>query len=58
MTDVEQDLLKIDLNLQDVYDIVLGLPIHPLKKSQLLGTITEISRDIEEAVELSVFDYP
>jgi hypothetical protein len=54
---IDSDIQTIDEKLDDIEEIVAGLPIRPGQKRIILKMIYDLYSEIEGAVELSAVDY-
>jgi hypothetical protein len=54
---IGQDLPAIDMMLDEIEEIVAGLPIRPGQKRVITQMIYDLYEEIEGAVELSAVDY-
>ncbi len=54
---VEQDIQAIDSKLDEIEEILAGLPIRPGQKRVIVDKIYDLYSEIEGAVELSAVDY-
>lgn len=54
---VEQDIQAIDTKLDEIEEILVGLPIRPGQKRVIVDKIYDLYSEIEGAVELSAVDY-
>jgi hypothetical protein len=54
---VEQDIQAIDSKLDEIEEILSGLPIRPGQKRVIVDKIYDLYSEIEGAVELSAVDY-
>jgi hypothetical protein len=54
---IGQDLPAIDMMLDEIQEIVAGLPIRPGQKRVITQMIYDLYTEIEGAVELSAVDY-
>ena len=52
-----QDLPAIDMMLDEIQEIVAGLPIRPGQKRVIIQMIYDLYTEIEGAGELSAVDY-
>jgi hypothetical protein len=55
--EVDQAVQDIDMKLDDIEEIVAGLPIRPGQKKVIVQKIYDLYTEIEGAVELSAVDY-
>lgn len=54
---VDQDIQTIDAKLDEIEELLLGLPIRPGHKRVIQDKIYELFSEIETAVEVSAVDY-
>jgi hypothetical protein len=54
---VEQDIQAIDTKLDEIEELLAGLPIRPGQKRVIVQKIYDLYSEIEGAVELSAVDY-
>ena len=54
---IEQDIQLIDNKLDDIEELVAGLPIRAGQKRIIVQKIYDLYSEIEGAVELSAVDY-
>ena len=54
---VDADLQEIDNKLDEIEELLLGLPIRPGQKRIIQSMIYDLYSEIEGAVELSAVDY-
>ena len=54
---VDQDIQAIDTKLDEIEELLLGLPIRPGQKRIIQSMIYDLYSEIEGAVELSAVDY-
>jgi hypothetical protein len=57
MSEIDIDIQTIDEKLDDIEEIVAGLPIRPGQKKIIVQMIYDLYSEIEGAVELSSVDY-
>jgi hypothetical protein len=57
MSEIDIDIQTIDEKLDDIEEIVAGLPIRPGQKKIIVQKIYDLYSEIEGAVELSSVDY-
>jgi hypothetical protein len=57
MSEVDLTIQEIDRKLDEVEELLVGLPIRPGQKRIIVRKIYEIYDEIEGAVELSAVDY-
>ena len=55
---IDQDIQAIDDKLDEIEELLLGLPIRPGQKRVIQNKIYELYTEIELAVEVSAVDYP
>jgi hypothetical protein len=55
--EVDQDIQDIDSKLDEIEELVAGLPIRPGQKKIIVQKIYDLYSEIEGAVELSSVDY-
>jgi hypothetical protein len=55
--EVDIDIQTIDEKLDEIEEIVAGLPIRPGQKKIIVQKIYDLYSEIEGAVELSAVDY-
>jgi hypothetical protein len=55
--EVDQDIQDIDSKLDEIEELVAGLPIRPGQKKIIVQKIYDLYEEIEGAVELSAVDY-
>jgi hypothetical protein len=55
--EVDQDIQDIDAKLDEIEEIVAGLPIRPGQKRIIVQKIYDLYTEIEGAVELSAVDF-
>jgi methyl coenzyme M reductase subunit C-like uncharacterized protein (methanogenesis marker protein 7) len=55
--EVDESVQEIDNKLDDIEEIVAGLPIRPGQKKVIVKMIYDLYTEIEGAVELSAVDY-
>jgi hypothetical protein len=55
--EVDESVQEIDNKLDDIEEIVAGLPIRPGQKRVITQMIYDLYTEIEGAVELSAVDY-
>jgi len=56
-SEVDIDIQTIDAKLDEIEEIVAGLPIRPGQKRVIVQKIYDLYTEIEGAVELSAVDY-
>ncbi len=54
---VDEDIQAIDTRLDEIEELVIGLPIRPGQKRVITQMIYDLYSEIEGAVELSAVDY-
>jgi hypothetical protein len=54
---VDEDIQAIDTKLDEIEELVIGLPIRPGQKRVITQMIYDLYSEIEGAVELSAVDY-
>jgi hypothetical protein len=54
---VDADIQTIDTKLDEIEELLLGLPIRPGQKRIIQSKIYDLYSEIEGAVELSAVDY-
>ena len=54
---VDQDIQAIDEKIDEIEDLLIGLPIRPGQKKVITLKLYELFSEIESAVELSSVDY-
>jgi hypothetical protein len=54
---VDNDIQAIDTKLDEIEELVIGLPIRPGQKRVITQKIYDLYSEIEGAVELSAVDY-
>ena len=54
---VDADIQEIDNKLDEIEELLLGLPIRPGQKRIIQSMIYDLYSEIEGAVELSAVDY-
>jgi hypothetical protein len=55
--EVDQTIQDIDVKLDEIEDLLIGLPIRPGQKKVIMQKIYDLYSEIEGAVELSAVDY-
>jgi hypothetical protein len=55
--EVDQAIQDIDAKLDEVEELLVGLPIRPGQKKIIVQKIYDLYSEIEGAVELSAVDY-
>ena len=54
---IEQDIQAIDTKLDEIEELLAGLPIRPGQKRVIVQKIYDLYSEIESAVEVSAVDY-
>jgi hypothetical protein len=54
---IEQDIQAIDTKLDEIEELLLGLPIRPGHKREIQNMIYNLYSEIETGVEVSAVDY-
>jgi hypothetical protein len=54
---VEHDIQAIDTKLDEIEELLAGLPIRPGQKRVIVQKIYDLYSEIESAVEVSAVDY-
>lgn len=57
MSEIDIDIQTIDEKLDEIEEILAGLPIRPGHKKVIVQKIYDLYTEIEGAVELSAVDY-
>ena len=57
MSDIDASIQEIDVKLDEIEELVTGLPIRPGQKKVIVQKIYDLYSEIEGAVELSAVDY-
>ena len=57
LKEVDTAIQEIDIKLDEIEELLLGLPIRPGNKREIQRMIYELYSEIEGAVELSAVDY-
>lgn len=57
MSEIDIDIQTIDEKLDEIEELVVGLPIRPGQKRIITQMIYDLYTEIEGAVELSAVDY-
>jgi hypothetical protein len=55
--EVDQDIQDIDAKLDEIEELVAGLPIRPGQKKIIVQKIYDLYSEIEGAVEMSSVDF-
>ncbi len=55
--EVDSSIQEIDVKLDEIEELVIGLPIRPGQKRVITQMIYDLYSEIEGAVELSAVDY-
>jgi hypothetical protein len=55
--EVDTSIQEVDVKLDEIEELVLGLPIRPGQKRVITQKIYDLFSEIEGAVELSAVDY-
>ncbi len=55
--EVDSSIQEIDAKLDEIEELVIGLPIRPGQKRVITQMIYDLYSEIEGAVELSAVDY-
>jgi hypothetical protein len=55
--EVDATIQEIDVKLDEIEDLLIGLPIRPGQKKVIMQKIYDLYSEIEGAVELSAVDY-
>ena len=56
-SEVDTAIQEIDLKLDEIEELLIGLPIRPGQKKIIVNKIYDLYSEIEGAVELSAVDY-
>ena len=56
-SEVNTAIQEIDLKLDEIEELLIGLPIRPGQKRIIVNKIYDLYSEIEGAVELSAVDY-
>ncbi len=56
-SEVDTAIQEIDMKLDEIEELVAGLPIRPGQKRVIVQKIYDLYSEIEGAVELSAVDY-
>ena len=54
---VDQDIQDIDAKLDEIEELIAGLPIRPGQKRVIVQKIYDLYEEIESAVEVSAVDF-
>jgi hypothetical protein len=57
MSEVDLTIQEIDQKLDEIEELLIGLPIRPGQKKIIVNKIYDLYSEIEGAVELSAVDY-
>lgn len=57
MSEIDASIQEIDLKLDEIEELLIGLPIRPGQKKIIVQMIYDLYAEIEGAVELSAVDY-
>lgn len=57
MNDVDEAIQAIDVKLDEIEELLIGLPIRAGQKKVIVQMIYDLYTEIEGAVELSAVDY-
>lgn len=57
MKEVDTTIQEIDVKLDEIEELLVGLPIRPGQKKIIMQKIYDLYSEIEGAVELSAVDY-
>ena len=57
MSEVDTAIQEIDRKLDEIEELLIGLPIRPGQKAVIVNMIYDLYSEIEGAVELSAVDY-
>jgi hypothetical protein len=55
--DVDTTIQEIDVKLDEIEELLIGLPIRPGQKRIIVQMIYDLYTEIEDAVEVSAVDY-
>jgi hypothetical protein len=55
--EVDTAIQEIDMKLDEIEELLVGLPIRPGQKKIIVNKIYDLYSEIEGAVELSAVDY-
>jgi hypothetical protein len=56
-SNVDLSIQEIDVKLDEIEELLVGLPIRPGQKKIIVNKIYDLYSEIEGAVELSAVDY-
>ena len=56
-SEVDQAVQDIDTKLDEIEELLMGLPIRPGQKRVIIQKIYDLYSEIETAVEMSAVDY-
>jgi len=56
-SEVDLSIQEIDVKLDEIEELLIGLPIRPGQKKIIVQKIYDLYSEIEGAVELSAVDY-
>ena len=56
--EIDNAISSIDQKLDEIEDLLFGLPIRPGQKRAIQDKIYDLYSEIETAVEVSAVDYP
>ena len=56
-SEVDTAIQEIDVKLDEIEELLIGLPIRPGQKKVIVQKIYDLYSEIEGAVELSAVDY-
>jgi hypothetical protein len=56
-SEVDASIQEIDMKLDEIEELLIGLPIRPGQKKIIVQKIYDLYEEIEGAVELSAVDY-
>ena len=57
MSDIDVSIQEIDRKLDEIEELLIGLPIRPGQKRVIVQMIYDLYTEIEDAVEVSAVDY-
>jgi hypothetical protein len=57
MSEIDTTIQEIDVKLDEIEELLAGLPIRPGQKKVIVNKIYDLYSEIEGAVELSAVDY-
>ena len=57
ISDIDVSIQEIDRKLDEIEELLIGLPIRPGQKRIIVQKIYDLYSEIEGAVELSAVDY-